>query len=102
MSTNADRRENPRLPLVVNAAIYYNSLTLPYCRTRDLSAAGAFIDIGDHVLPQNANVEVLLGDSGRLPARIVRYTEGGVGVSFAYMDYGQFEAVANLLRQQSG
>jgi len=101
---NAERRENPRLPVALDVALYYNSLMLLDCRTRDISLEGAYIDTGGQALPQNAAIDLALslqiGEEirhHRLPAEVMRVDNNGIGLMFRYPDYTSFNALVNFL-----
>jgi hypothetical protein len=85
-SFQADRRNSRRMPVTVNAVLYYNSLMLPGCEIRDLSPDGAFILTDGQFLPDQAQIDVALpqlspkGLPGRIPAQVIRSTGEGVGV----------------------
>ncbi len=101
---NAERRENPRLPVALEVALYYNSLMLLDCRTRDISLEGVYVDTGGQALPQNAAVDLALslqiGEEmryHRLPAEVMRIDDEGIGLMFRYPDYSSFNALVSLL-----
>lgn len=85
-SPKPDRRALRRVPVAIDAVLYYNSLMLPECTVRDLSPEGAFIATSGNFLPDQAVVDVALnvpGASGvppRFSARVMRSTEEGAGV----------------------
>lgn len=102
--TNDERRTNPRQSIDLDAALSYNSLVLLECRTRDLSVEGAYVDTGGAILPQNAMIDLTLrldvdGQTlqHRMPARVARIDEQGVGLNFRYADYSSFRALVELL-----
>ncbi len=101
---NIERRDNPRLPVALDVALYYSSLKLLDCQTRDISLEGAYVKTGGRVLPQNAAIDLALalqiGDEvryHRLPAEVTRVDQDGIGLLFRYPDYTSFNALVNLL-----
>lgn len=85
-SSNPDRRAMRRVPVAIDAVLYYNTRMLPECCVRDLSSEGAFIATSGTFLPDQALVDVTLNvpEKGGLPsrfsARVMRSTEEGAGV----------------------
>lgn len=85
-SSNPDRRAMRRIPVAIDAVLYYNTLMLPECLVRNLSSEGAFIATYGSFLPEKALVDVALNvpASGNMPrrfiARVMRSTEEGAGV----------------------
>lgn len=85
-----DRRWNARVPLVMEAALYYSGLGIVRCRTRNISLDGAYIETGRISLGHNAALEMILcqerpgsvSDQCRLQANIARVDGVGAGLSF--------------------
>lgn len=82
----SDRRTSHRMPVSLDAVLYYNSLMLPDCRLRDISPDGAFVVTSGSFLPDHARVDLAIGMasgqwmSQRFAARVMRSTEEGVGL----------------------
>jgi len=92
-----ERRSTGRVPVSVDAIVYYNSLLLTDCTVRNLSMGGAFIFTGGTHLPDRALIDVSLNVPAtvtplRLSARVMRANEEGVGVMLQDVN-------ANTLRQ---
>jgi hypothetical protein len=91
-SNDPERRAAHRIPVSIQAVLYYNSLMLPECQVRDLSPEGAFVDTGGHFLPDQALVDLALSVrvAGGVPLRfavqVMRCTEEGVGVRMQHTD----------------
>jgi PilZ domain len=95
--TSTERRITGRVPVSVDAILYFNSLLLTDCRIRNLSSEGAFIVTGGQYIPDRALVDISLnvpavGVPLRLTAQVMRSTEEGVGVQLKDVD-------ANSMRQ---
>ena len=91
-STNPERRAERRIPVSLEAVLYYNALMLPECRVRDLSPEGAFVITGGHFLPDRALLDLAFGISAaggvpqRVIAQVMRCTDEGVGVRLQHND----------------
>lgn len=89
---NNERRATRRIPVAIDAVLYYNTLMLPECYVRDLSPEGAFIATSGHFLPDQAQVDVALNvpEAGGVPrrfsARVMRSTEEGAGLRLQNID----------------
>jgi hypothetical protein len=89
---NSERRSTRRIPVTLEAALYYNTIMLPECQIRDISPVGAFVDTGGHFLPDRAQVDLAFstmtntGVPQRFTAVVVRSTEEGVGVRLQHAD----------------
>jgi hypothetical protein len=99
-----ERRGNPRMPLQLSVSLYFNSLMLLDCRTRDISPEGAYVDTGGEILPHSADIDMNLRIDvdgrtlqHRLPAQVTRIDETGVGLSFRHDDYRSFSDLVALL-----
>jgi hypothetical protein len=98
-----ERRGNQRVAASLDVAVYYNSLVLFDCRTRDISLDGAFVDTQGQSLPQNAKVDLRFDvqvDGGsqqhRLEAEVMHSEDDGVGVKFHYPDFSTFAGVVAM------
>lgn len=87
--TSDDRRMGPRRWAQVTAMISHNSLGMARCRLRDISLEGAFVEIGKHMLAQDATVELVLkvragkrSQHCRVPATVARVTNEGAALVF--------------------
>ena len=102
-SSESERRALRRVPVAIDAVIYYNTLMLPECYVRDLSPEGAFIATNGNSLPDQALVDVALnapGASGvpqRFSARVVRSTEEGAGVRLQNIEPGAMRRLITAL-----
>jgi hypothetical protein len=102
-SNNPERRAARRIPVSIQAVIYYNSLMLPECQVRDLSHEGAFVDTGGHFLPDQAQVDLALsvraegGAPQRFTVQVMRCTEEGVGVRLQHSDSGPLRTLIEIL-----
>lgn len=79
-----ERRGNPRVPVALDAVLYYNTLMLPDCRVRNISPEGVFVSTDGHFLPDHASVDLSIsppdGVPQRLSAIVMRSNEQGVGL----------------------
>jgi hypothetical protein len=91
-SMNSERRATRRLPVSLEAVLYYNTLMLPECQVRDLSSEGAFVLTGGQFFPDQALVDMAFsvpvagGVPQRFTIQVMRCTEEGVGVRLRHMD----------------
>jgi hypothetical protein len=91
-NNDPERRTTRRIPVSLEAVLYYNTIMLPECQIRDISPVGAFVDTGGHFLPDQALVDLAfsaLATSGapqRFTAQVVRCTDEGVGVRLRHTD----------------
>jgi hypothetical protein len=101
--TNPERRATRRIPVSIEAVLYYNSLMLPECQIRDLSPQGAFVITGGHYLPDQAQVDLALnvpaagGVPQRFSAQVMRSTEEGAGVRLQLTDAGSLRRLIETL-----
>jgi hypothetical protein len=102
-SLQADRRANRRAPVSFHAVLYYNTLMLPGCEVRDLSAGGAFVITDGQFLPDQAEVDLALpqlsesGTAKRFAVQIVRSNGEGVGVRLLNSDPAAMRSLAEML-----
>lgn len=101
--TSPERRAVRRIPVSIEAVLYYNTLMLPECEVRDLSPEGAFIATGGHFLPDQAQVDLALhvpaagGVPQRFSAQVMRSTEQGTGVRLQFADAGSLRHLIETL-----
>ena len=85
-SGSFERRANRRVPVSLDAVLYYNSLMFPDCRLCDVSLDGVFVVTQGGYFPQGASIDLALSVSSleaelpRFPAQVARITEEGVGL----------------------
>lgn len=102
-NTSPERRATRRIPVSIEAVLYYNSLMLPECEVRDLSSEGAFIATGGQFLPDQAQVDLALkvpevgGVPQRFSALVMRSTEQGAGVRLQFIDAGSLRRLVETL-----
>jgi hypothetical protein len=100
---NTERRGNRRIPVSLQAVVYYNSLMLPECIIRDISSDGMFVSTGGRYLPDRARVDLALALTSpgaqpqRLDAEVVRLTDDGVGLRLNQGDPVRFRAFVDTL-----
>lgn len=100
---NPDRRSMRRVPVAIDAVLYYNNLMLPECFVRDLSPEGAFIATSGNFLPDQALVDVALnvpdvsGVPRRFSARVIRSTEEGAGLRLQNLEPGALRRLITTL-----
>lgn len=99
---NPERRTSDRVPVSVDAILYYNSLLLTDCRIRNLSPDGAFISTSGQYIPDRALVDLSLnvpvaGAPLRLTAQVMRSTEDGVGVRLQDVNAGTLRQLIETL-----
>jgi len=99
-----ERRDNPRMPVALDVALYYSSLKLLDCQTRNISLEGAYVHTGGQALPKSALIDLALtlqvGEElrhHRLQAEVARSDHDGVGLMFRRSDYTSFNALVNLI-----
>lgn len=87
-----ERRANRRVPVSLDAVLYYNSLMLPECRVCDVSLDGVFVATQGRHFPQGASIDLALAVSSleaslpRFPALVMRVTEQGIGLRIEHPD----------------
>lgn len=102
-SSTSERRAMRRVPVAIDAVLYYNTLMLPECYVRDLSPEGAFIATSGNFLPDQALVDVALNvpEAGGVPrrfsARVMRSTEEGAGVRLQNLEPGALRRLVTTL-----
>lgn len=102
-SLNPERRALRRVPVAIDAVLYYNNLMLPECFVRDLSPEGAFITTSGNFLPDQALVDVALnvpdasGVPSRFSARVMRSTEEGAGVRLQNLEPSALRRLVSTL-----
>ncbi len=91
-SHNTERRTTRRIPIALEAVLYYNTLMLPECQVRDLSSEGAFVITGGQFLPDHALLDMAFstpvagGVPQRFIAQVMRCTDEGVGLRLQHAD----------------
>lgn len=84
--SGSERRASRRVPVSLDAVLYYSSLILPECRVCDVSLDGVFVATQGGYFPQGASIDLALSISSleaalpRFPALIMRVTEEGIGL----------------------
>ena len=75
-----------------------------FSQTRDISAEGAFVELGENNLVYGTQVELAISiptDKGnnvyRIPGRIVRITDDGVGLQFDNLDVDAYSILLGLM-----
>lgn len=91
-----NRRWSERTPLNEAAKVVYPPLGTLDAVVHDASLGGARVSI-DNSLPENARVEIRLGDRIRIPAYVVRGTAPDLGMAFGNMDLDTFRALQTTL-----
>lgn len=103
LGINPERRAAQRVPVSLEAVLYYNALMLPECQVSDLSLEGAFIATGGHFLPDQAlldlafSVQTAGNPPLRVTAQVVRSTEAGVGVRLQQLDSASLRKLVETL-----
>lgn len=104
MSATNERRDSQRVPVVLDAVLNYQAQVM-ICSVRDISLNGAFIEGTPDGLPYfNAPVElgITLTSGGetkqhRIPAKIRRITNSGVGLTFGDVGMDAYFSLVNLV-----
>ncbi len=76
------------------------------CLTSDISFGGVFLELGQNVFPVDSTIDLIFhceslgGERARhkLPAKVVRVTDQGVGVMFRDFDAAAFRALREIFR----
>ncbi|MDH5632837.1 MAG: PilZ domain-containing protein [Gammaproteobacteria bacterium] len=99
-----ERRESPRAILNREAVVKTRNLPIYRCRIRDIGAEGAFIELDDHILvpEMNVNLELNILVDGEnkvleLSAHVYRVSADGVSLRFEQMDIDRYGAVLGLV-----
>lgn len=99
-----ERRDSQRVPIMLDAVLNYQAQVM-ICTIRNISLNGAFIEGTPQGLPYfNAPVELGLtlttgGETKqhRIPAKIRRITDGGVGLTFGDVGMDAYFSLVNLV-----
>ena len=99
-----ERRDSQRVPVTIDAVLNYQAQVM-ICTVRDISLNGAFIESVPGGLPYyNAPVElgITLTSDGetkqhRIPAKIRRITDKGVGLTFGDVGMDAYFSLVNLV-----
>ncbi len=99
-----ERRDSQRVPVALDAVLNYQAQVM-ICTIRDISLNGAFIEGTPEGLPYfNAPVELglTLTSAGetkqhRIPAKIRRITDNGVGLTFGDVGMDAYFSLVNLV-----
>ena len=77
---------------------------LRFCKIRNISVGGAFLDIGWGALTKNVPLELSLRikddakvESLKLPAQVARVTTDGIAVSFGQLDADARRAISEFV-----
>jgi len=98
-----ERRTNRRVPVSLDAVLYYNNLMLPDCLVSDVSLDGAFVTTPDSHLPQGANIDLALSVSSldavlpRFSAQVMRNTETGIGLRIQHSSSQSLRRLVEVL-----
>ncbi len=96
-----ERRGNRRVPVVLDAVLYYNTLMLPDCHIRNISPEGVFVSTDGHFLPDHASVDLSIsppdGVPQRLSAIVMRSNEQGVGLRLQDVHPGTMRGLIETL-----
>jgi hypothetical protein len=102
-----ERRWTTRMPAKLNVDLYFQSMEVVNCQTRDVSFGGVFLELHQWVPPMEASVELVfrLGEANnyrkyRIPAKVVRSTGEGVGIMFRDFDAAAFRSLREVLRHR--
>lgn len=103
-SSTYERRDSQRVPVTLDAILNYQAHVM-VCTVRDISLNGAFIEGAPEGVPYfNAPVELGLSlNSGgetkqhRIPAKIRRITDKGVGLTFGDVGMDAYFSLVNLV-----
>ena len=100
----ANKRESTRVSMAREVMLKGDHLSPQFCKLRDLSPEGAFVELETESLRRGMNVEMSMtvADTDRnrvlrINARIARVTEEGAGLRFAEMDMSSQGAVLGLV-----
>ena len=107
---NTERRWTERTPMNIPVDLSYAGTHAGECRTRDIGLGGVFVEApGTLDLAPETPVELIfkLGAGDRLTkhrinARVVRVTDGGIGMMFRDFDATAFRSLQEVLRYKQG
>lgn len=99
-----NKRESPRISLERDVMLSGGYMSPQFSQTRDISAEGAFVELGENNLVYGTKVEMALsiqdekGNSVyKIPAKVMRVTDSGVGLKFDGLDVDAYSVVLGLL-----
>ena len=103
-----ERRWTQRTEAEFNVELHFSGCEIADCRMRDISLGGLYLKRGDLAPARNDALELVftLNDEGktrkyRLPARVARVDDGGLGISFKGTDVSAFRALREIFRRKS-
>jgi hypothetical protein len=96
-----ERRANMRKPFGQEVVINHEK-GLRFCKLKNISVGGAFLDIGWGALTRNVPVELSVKiptqeESLKLRAQVARVTTEGTAVSFASLDRESWQAITRFI-----
>jgi len=99
-----ERRESPRTVLNRDVVLKTSHASPLFCTINNISAEGAYLELGDHRLLLNTQVQMSMAmPAGQQPAllelsaNIARVTDNGVGLHFVNMDIDHYGTVLGLV-----
>ena len=106
MGVPMERRWTTRTPARFDVDMYCEGYDLATCQTSDISFGGVFLELGHTPPPVDSTVDLVFhcGSAGdtraryKLPAKVVRVTDRGVGVMFRDFDAAAFRSLREIFR----
>ena len=103
-----ERRWTQRTEAEFNVELHFSGCEIADCRMRDISLGGLYLKRGALTPAQNDLLELVftLDDAGktkkyRMPARVARVDDGGMGISFKGTNISAFRALREIFRHKS-
>lgn len=96
-----ERRANARKPVGQEVVINHEK-GLRFCKLKNISVGGAFLDIGWGALTRNVPIELSLkipteDESLKLRAQVARVTTEGTAISFGSLDRQSWQAITRFI-----
>lgn len=103
-----ERRWTQRTEAEFDVELHFSGCEIADCQLRDISLGGLYLKRCEMEPAQDDMLELVftLNDEGwirkyRLPARVARVDDGGVGISFRSKDVAAFRALREIFRQKN-
>ncbi len=102
-----EQRWSQRREIELTVEVHCDGVRLATCHTQDIGLGGAFVQMGINKPSMDSDVDLLFKLEGyglssrtnrKLRARVVRYTNEGLGLMFRDFDTGSFRTLQEIMR----
>ena len=102
-----ERRWTTRAPAKFDVDMYCEGYEMTSCHTNDISFGGVFLEFENKAPPIESTIDLVFHcqstercERYKLPAKVVRVTERGVGVMFRDFDATAFRSLREIFRMK--